>query len=577
MREKPTKRKIRIAVLSTALVVLSLSCPPSGAIETAAGGETAADPEAALLTYLEAWNTGELDGLADVVTPDFERHAGPAEGCASLDDLRDLITATRGVYKHLRITIEDSVVDRDRGAFRGRFHGVHQAVNGVVEFPLMAMLRFADGRLAEEWILGNNFLALMGLGYELLPPGFEAILPSGEHLAAQDLDSLAHDAEDVRAASTVVLASTRTARPNEALLDAYLEAWKSGEVGGLAAVVADDFTRHGSSGRVSSRQELEGLITGYHGSHRNLRMEVLDSFAGREKGAIRWRSQGSNRDTGFKVDGITYSMLRFEGGKIAEEWVLGNSKDRWTGMGYRILPPGSKMVAPPVEDPPGARVPPRPRLDPTKLRAFAEATYADPPRAAGELEITTDVDSLLALDGKPIGGLEAGATVVLRLEKGKHEIRASSVGGSVFYQGEIEISKAEKEQVAIAAPAKMILHLQNRTVEDLESGLMWPVTDNGADITQEAAQEHCETSVHGGHADWRLPSIYELETIYNPDAEKKRFRTVDGITLTGCCPWTLSPQGEFHWTLFFYNGQRYIKYGAIGKPSRALCVRYAGG
>lgn len=133
--------------------------------------------DSVLEAYVEVWNTGEVERLDELIAPGFRRHAGPDESVDSISALADLVTRTRRIYDHLEISVDDSVTTEERGAFRGRFHGVHKAAKGVVEFPLMSIVRFENGSIAEEWIIGDNFLSLMALGYELVPPGFEAIPP----------------------------------------------------------------------------------------------------------------------------------------------------------------------------------------------------------------------------------------------------------------------------------------------------------------------------------------------------------------------------------------------------------------
>lgn len=156
----------RLVLLACTMLPLFFGAPACDASESL---------DALLLAYVEAWNTGELDRLEAIVTADFKRHAGPDESCSSRAELERLIEQTRTIYKHLRFTVDDHMTETRGGAFRGSFYGVHAEVNRVVEFPLMTMVRFEDGLIAEEWILGNNFLVLVGLGYQLTPPGFEVI------------------------------------------------------------------------------------------------------------------------------------------------------------------------------------------------------------------------------------------------------------------------------------------------------------------------------------------------------------------------------------------------------------------
>jgi len=52
------------------------------------------------------------------------------------------------------------------------------------------------------------------------------------------------------------------------------------------------------------------------------------------------------------------------------------------------------------------------------------------------------------------------------------------------------------------------------TVLDTESGLMWAAKDNGEDIDWHDAKAYCEKYRGGGHRDWRMPTLDELEGIY---------------------------------------------------------------
>ncbi len=135
------------------------------------------DLDATLLAYFEVWNSGDLDRLDQIVAPDFQRHGGPDESCVSRRELKQLIARSRTNFKRYRLTVDDHMTEARGGAMRGSFYGVHREVDRVVEFPLMSMVRFEDGMIVEEWVLASNFLALVGLGFQLTPPGFEVILP----------------------------------------------------------------------------------------------------------------------------------------------------------------------------------------------------------------------------------------------------------------------------------------------------------------------------------------------------------------------------------------------------------------
>jgi hypothetical protein len=376
------------------------------------------------------------------------------------------------------------------------------------------------------------------------------------------------------AASVAVTATAQVpARAgHEALLEAYVATWNGEVPGSLDAIVDKEFTRYGNYGSAQSRNELEELIRRYRSFYKDMRIDVEDTIVSDDKAAMRWRFSGGFGRTSFEIEALNFSMFHFEDGKISSEWVVGNAIDFWTGMGYTVMPPGTRMIPPPVEE--EAPSPSPPPLDSAPLSRFIDEARQRSNKAGGEVEISTDVDSSLFLDGSDIGWLAAGESVVLPLPRGAHRLEASSRGGSVFQHETIDIRRRKRAQVVLSAPGRVIVHPRQRTTEDLQTGLMWQMRDNGDDISQPAAAASCRDSKQGGYSDWRLPTIFELERLYAPDAAgSKRFHTIPGITLTGCCPWTSTPHGDFHWTFVFYNGLRYLKYRSIGRFSRALCVR----
>ena len=69
-------------------------------------------------------------------------------------------------------------------------------------------------------------------------------------------------------------------------------------------------------------------------------------------------------------------------------------------------------------------------------------------------------------------------------------------------------------------------------VVDEGTGLMWTRRDNGEDINWREANEYAMHLRLGGYADWRLPTIEELEKLYDPEEGgsykiRKPFRLTD--------------------------------------------------
>jgi Protein of unknown function (DUF1566) len=106
--------------------------------------------------------------------------------------------------------------------------------------------------------------------------------------------------------------------------------------------------------------------------------------------------------------------------------------------------------------------------------------------------------------------------------------------------------------------------------------LTWTKQDNGSDVTQQQALNYCRSSLEG-FKDWRLPTIDELQSIYDPSANENGRHIKGGIKLTGA-QWSSSPgesSGEA-WVFLFSLGHRLSDDVGSSYVTRALCVRRAG-
>jgi hypothetical protein len=112
---------------------------------------------------------------------------------------------------------------------------------------------------------------------------------------------------------------------------------------------------------------------------------------------------------------------------------------------------------------------------------------------------------------------------------------------------------------------------------DPATGLIWAEHDNGNDVNWNEANSYCANLRLGGYLGWRLPSIDELQGIYDSTAKTK---VKGGITLTG---W------RWYWSATKYGSEFAGRFGfnISGRGSgrldlrtsrfqRALCVRRSG-
>jgi len=127
--------------------------------------------------YVEAWNTGNFDNLDRIADPDFELRMTPKfEPTKSLDSLKWAITYWRTAYPDFHITKDEVIYGKDAAAALWTITatntgpGLFPPTGKRVDVQGMSILHFAEGKITDEWIAGNNLLWLKQLGYTLIPP-----------------------------------------------------------------------------------------------------------------------------------------------------------------------------------------------------------------------------------------------------------------------------------------------------------------------------------------------------------------------------------------------------------------------
>jgi Protein of unknown function (DUF1566)/Putative binding domain, N-terminal len=118
------------------------------------------------------------------------------------------------------------------------------------------------------------------------------------------------------------------------------------------------------------------------------------------------------------------------------------------------------------------------------------------------------------------------------------------------------------------------------TITDRATSLTWEEGENNA-LTWDAALSFCEGSSLGGHSDWRLPNIRELEsltkvdadTLYGPVIDLTMFPGAHGSQYWSSTPAVLGLTYDA-WVADFYEGEIYS--GDITNSAYVRCVRGGG-
>ncbi|MCP4155758.1 MAG: DUF1566 domain-containing protein, partial [bacterium] len=120
----------------------------------------------------------------------------------------------------------------------------------------------------------------------------------------------------------------------------------------------------------------------------------------------------------------------------------------------------------------------------------------------------------------------------------------------------------------------------NGTVTDSKTGLMWAAKDNGKSINWKGAKEYCENYRGGEYKDWRLPTLDELETVYDSKNgysmdcnEDYKVYSAKLIHISCWRVWTSETRGSEAAYFSFNYGSRYWGLQSNSYNGRVLPVR----
>ena len=111
-----------------------------------------------LSAWRAAWSDGDVEAFEGILAPRYVRHT--KSGDEDVDSLRRAITDSRAAFPDLETEILQSVEQGDMVAIRWRSRGTHTgsfmgvpSTDRTVTVVGASFCRFADGLLAEEWVV----------------------------------------------------------------------------------------------------------------------------------------------------------------------------------------------------------------------------------------------------------------------------------------------------------------------------------------------------------------------------------------------------------------------------------------
>ena len=191
------------------------------------------------------------------------------------------------------------------------------------------------------------------------------------------------------------------------------------------------------------------------------------------------------------------------------------------------------------------------------------------PCQGAELLVRTDTECRLTVDGTTLETLSPNKPLRLTLAPGEHRIEATPVGGGTSWQKTITLAEANSQQeLTILLLAKPVYWL------DPDTKLMWTAADNGSGLSWNQALRYCRELTLAGFNNWTLPSIDDLQHIFDNTHNEGGYHVKGPIKLTGW-QWSATPgtqEGE-GWALDFGDGGRASVAAGDSGLNRALCIR----
>ena len=112
------------------------------------------------------------------------------------------------------------------------------------------------------------------------------------------------------------------------------------------------------------------------------------------------------------------------------------------------------------------------------------------------------------------------------------------------------------------------------TITDTKTGLMWAANDNGDLINWTDARSYCQNYNGGGHTDWRMPTLAELTSLYDPGVKNKggyHIPVLIDTTAESC--WASDTRGGIAARFNFTYGREYWLRKSHRGVGRVLPVR----
>ena len=125
-------------------------------------------------TFLDLVSAGDVEAMAELITPDWRMYGGPP----NLPPGREGLQVLFGTFGPIEQTwtVNDEIAEGDRVVVRATNNVVQDDFMGIPAagvrqvFTAMFIHRIADGKIAETWRNADDLGRMLQLGVRLVPP-----------------------------------------------------------------------------------------------------------------------------------------------------------------------------------------------------------------------------------------------------------------------------------------------------------------------------------------------------------------------------------------------------------------------
>ncbi|HSP86945.1 MAG TPA: ester cyclase [Ignavibacteriaceae bacterium] len=118
--------------------------------------------------YMEAWRTGNVDGLEEIFDSKFVRHSDKGSSANNLEEMKKVITEFKNSFPDAKLISEEEIFTENK--FSGRWSFTATSNGKPVSQWGINIIHFKDGKMVEEWDSFDNASFMEQVGYTITEP-----------------------------------------------------------------------------------------------------------------------------------------------------------------------------------------------------------------------------------------------------------------------------------------------------------------------------------------------------------------------------------------------------------------------